>query len=47
MDDGIIFSLEEIPEKIRSMVLYTKINDVGSYIGENEAKTIRNAVYGI
>lgn len=47
MDDGIVINLEEISDNVQSVVFYTKINDAGSFIGENEAKAIRNSVYGL
>jgi hypothetical protein len=47
MDDGIVINLAKVPEKIKCIVLVSRITDVQRFRGEGEAKKIKYASYGV
>ena len=47
MDEGISINLEKIPEKVKCVILLTKVNEVQRFKVETELKKIKSSAYGI
>lgn len=46
-DSGMIVNLDKLPEKIKSVVFYLEIKNIGLYSTEAQIKNVKNAAYGL
>ena len=46
-DSGMIVNLEKIPDKIKSVVFYLEIKNIGLYATEAQIKNVKNSAYGL
>ena len=47
MDEGLVINLAKIPQKVKSIVLLSKFDDVQRFRAEAEAKKIKYSTYGL
>lgn len=46
-DNGVLINLEKLPDKIKSMVFYLQINNIGAFSTEAQIKNVKNSAYGV
>lgn len=46
-DDGIVVNLSTVPDKVKSIIFYSKFNNVERYLNENEVRKVKFSHYGL
>jgi hypothetical protein len=46
-DDGIVVNLSAVPDKVKSIIFYSKFNNVERYLNENEVRKVKFSQYGL
>lgn len=46
-DSGMIVNLEKLPDKVKSVVFYLEVKNIGLYTTEAQIKNVKNSCYGL
>jgi hypothetical protein len=47
MENGLTINLTKVPEEVKHILVYTKVNDVQLFKQEAELKKIKHAAFGV